>query len=754
MSQQSNQWKGKGYIASVRQSDDKDGGASTEAQLAYLDLQCTAVGMHYVDKSVGEGLTGSLPGKRSDLDALLQRKREKNDFEVIAVQVEDRLTRGGGTHGMWFEHECLRHGISLFFAGDDVPKGPYSSMVRVAKYEAAREVAVNIAKRSTQGQTLSQKTGFFRTPGHTPFGCYRIYFGHDDKARYILRNLTDGRQEQLDPDTQQVISTFGTIGSKSRNRFKKQRNEYSLLIPGDPEQIRVVRIIFYLRYKRGWRGLRIADFLNRNGVLSPRGKSWSQRQVDCIYENEAYTGFLYTGQTYAGRFVRRDRAQGFVVLDRDDCVMATATHFNPVFLPMETWEKSDQPGMHGFLPEDVRMLAIEAQEKIWRHRADPARPKMPKNRYPSSSYLLSNRLVAKQDGEALVGTLSGNRGKQVPYYRHKRGMRGRLRGSVYNHLIPAEPLHTAILDLIGEVLADLPQLRATVIEMITEHRSIVRTERFVSLLQVAEKDDFFNKPALIELQNHIVDERFKDQDYRANQNYVGESVSWQNERVHFVSPKPGDLVTLMDGMIRSHERMNVETVHAVVHAAAIAYGFVFMHPFEDGNGRIHRFLIHNILSRRGFTPAGIMFPVSAVMLKRMDVYDASLEAFSKLLMPLIEYAIDDRGRMTIHNETADYYRYIDLTAQAEALFEFIKETIEVELVEELQFLVNYDNTKQAIKEIVDMPDRLIDLFIRFCLQNHGKLSSRKREEFFAALSDDEVAKMEDAVQKAYRTEQS
>ncbi|HVT90467.1 MAG TPA: hypothetical protein VHD56_16555 [Tepidisphaeraceae bacterium] len=108
--------------------------------------------------------------------------------------------------------------------------------------------------------------------------------------------------------------------------------------------------------------------------------------------------------------------------------------------------------------------------------------------------------------------------------------------------------------------------------------------------------------------------------------------------------------------------------------------------------------------------------------------------------------------MKVQNETADLYRYVDFTPQAEALFEFIRETIEVELVEELRFLVNYDNTKRAIQEIVDMPDRLIDLFIQCCLQNHGKLSKRKHEEFFKMLSDQEVAKMEDAVHQAYQSE--
>ncbi len=53
----------------------------------------------------------------------------------------------------------------------------------------------------------------------------------------------------------------------------------------------------------------------------------------------------------------------------------------------------------------------------------------------------------------------------------------------------------------------------------------------------------------------------------------------------------------MEGLIASHKRMELGGAPAVVHAAVVAYGFVFLHPFEDGNGRIHRFLIHNILAR-------------------------------------------------------------------------------------------------------------------------------------------------------------
>jgi hypothetical protein len=276
-----------------------------------------------------------------------------------------------------------------------------------------------------------------------------------------------------------------------------------------------------------------------------------------------------------------------------------------------------------------------------------------------------------------------------------------------------------------------------------------RAERFVALLQLAETEDFCEKHHLIDLQNRTVDPRFADADYRTSQNYVGETVSFQSERVHYVCPKPDDIHALMAGLLETHDRMDSAGVHPVVHAALIAYGFVFMHPFEDGNGRIHRFLIHNILARSGYTPEGLMFPVSAAMLKNPLDYDASLEAFSRPLLPLVEYTLDEAGRMTVHNETVTWYRFIDMTPQVEALFAFIEKTIDAELTEELNFLISYDRAKAAIQDIVDMPDRQIDLFIRLCLQNNGHISAGKRKSQFAMLTDDEISRLERVVNSAY-----
>jgi hypothetical protein len=152
------------------------------------------------------------------------------------------------------------------------------------------------------------------------------------------------------------------------------------------------------------------------------------------------------------------------------------------------------------------------------------------------------------------------------------------------------------------------------------------------------------------------------------------------------------------------------------------------------------------------TPQGIMFPISAVMLKNPMAYDTSLEAFSKPLLQQIDYHLGDIGQMTIEDETSFLYQYIDMTSQAEALAQFVERTIEEELVEELTFLSNYDKTKKAIQHIIDMPDRLIDLFIQMCLQNNARLSEKKRTAYFDFLTSEELAAIEQAVKDGYSTQ--
>ena len=284
--------------------------------------------------------------------------------------------------------------------------------------------------------------------------------------------------------------------------------------------------------------------------------------------------------------------------------------------------------------------------------------------------------------------------------------------------------------------------------------SASRSERFIAALEMATSQDFCNKDDLIALQNGIVDARFREPDYRTSQNYIGEMISFRDQRVHYVCPGPDDIHSLMRGLIGAHQNMleNASSLPAVVHAAIVAFGFVYLHPFEDGNGRIHRFLIHNILFLKKAVPAGLMFPVSAAMLRKKALYDSALESFSKPLLKLLKYDLNELGEMTVDGNTADFYRYIDMTAQTEALFEFVKITVETELEKELDFLMRYDTARNAVQKIVDMPDQRMDLLLNFCMQNKGSLSAGRRKEHFSFLTDDEVNAIEEVMKSVLRDE--
>lgn len=182
-------------------------------------------------------------------------------------------------------------------------------------------------------------------------------------------------------------------------------------------------------------------------------------------------------------------------------------------------------------------------------------------------------------------------------------------------------------------------------------------------------------------------------------------------------------------------------------AAILSFGFVFLHPFEDGNGRIHRFIIHYVLSKTKFTPENMLFPVSAVMLKNIRKYDEILESFSlPLLMVIDDYDLNDQAILTVLSDTKIHYQYIDYTVFAEYLFACIETTIESDFKEELNFIERYDKTKQAIQTIVDMPDLRIDRAIRCIVENKGTLGEKMKRTYFKELSQEEINAIERIVQ--------
>ena len=284
-----------------------------------------------------------------------------------------------------------------------------------------------------------------------------------------------------------------------------------------------------------------------------------------------------------------------------------------------------------------------------------------------------------------------------------------------------------------------------------EEPSPERIERFVSLLSNAGRIDvgeLLSEHFLVQLQNQIVDPRFAAITFRDFQNYIGQTAANYDEIIHYVCPPPQFLTDLIKGLRTTAIKMH--DVHPIIRAAAVSFGFVFMHPFEDGNGRIHRFLIHDILSRNAFLPAGMIIPVSAHMVTNLNRYDEALEAYSGPLMKIIRYSKNAEQELIVLNpdDIEGYYRFPDLTFQTEYLFKVVETSVSRDLPDELVFLQNYDEAKRLLKQRVDMPDKLIDLFIRVTHQNNGIFPKRKKIHF-QMLEENEIEALQSIFQDVF-----
>ncbi len=270
-----------------------------------------------------------------------------------------------------------------------------------------------------------------------------------------------------------------------------------------------------------------------------------------------------------------------------------------------------------------------------------------------------------------------------------------------------------------------------------------RTERWAYAIGQAGKNPL-SHDEFLRLQEIIIsDFRFIHFGYRNEGGFIGEHERTTGIPIpDHISARPQDLFSLMNGLIEVNQLLKESGMDPILAATIIAFGFVFIHPFEDGNGRIHRYLIHHVLAEKIFNPPNIIFPISAVILDHITEYRETLESFSRPRLQFISWRPTEKNNVEVINDTINLYRYFDATKQAEYLYACIEETIEKTLPEEVDYLEKHEKMKLFVKNYIDMPDRLIDLLIRFLNQENGVISQRARRKEFNSLTEDEIETLE------------
>lgn len=277
-----------------------------------------------------------------------------------------------------------------------------------------------------------------------------------------------------------------------------------------------------------------------------------------------------------------------------------------------------------------------------------------------------------------------------------------------------------------------------------EQPSTDRAARWAQAIETAGSRDLTTEE-LDRLQQVLIpDSRFVELGLRQDGGFVGNRDRATREPIpEHVGARAKDLSDLLAGIVAYEQRALAGEIDPVVVAAAISFGFVYVHPYVDGNGRLHRWLIHHTLAEGGYNPPGVVFPISAVLLRLLAAYSEVLRSYSQPLLEFIDWRPTTSGNVEVLNETADYYRFFDATPHAEFLYRCVNETVQRDLPDEVGYLEAYDRFGREVQTIVDLPERTVELLVRFLEQGDGKLSKRAREREFERLEEDERERIEE-----------
>lgn len=271
-----------------------------------------------------------------------------------------------------------------------------------------------------------------------------------------------------------------------------------------------------------------------------------------------------------------------------------------------------------------------------------------------------------------------------------------------------------------------------------------RIQRFAAVMEqrTGRSADPLNPTELEGLQREILGPNALHYGLRRSPVFVGETARLGEERVHYIGPHWDDVPSILAGLQELLKR--TAGLSSVARAALVSFGFVYLHPMIDGNGRISRFLINDVLRRDNALPTPYIVPVSTV-LQRPDLrplsYDGALELFSRPLMQQYQsqwhFGAEQQGQDGVtynlqfegYQDALHAWRYPDLTRHVSFLADALDLTIEQEMRSEAQYLQRHGAARARLKTIVEGPDSALDRIIRSVRESRGTITGKLRVEY-------------------------
>ena len=325
-----------------------------------------------------DAISGVFADGRAAFKEMIRIAQDKKcPFNTILVWDVKRFSRGDGDEAGYYRYLLKKHGIEVIYTSEGLRGDDADDLILGTKQWLARQESKDTSKDSIRGM-LSRITKGLSSSGH-PYACYRQIV---DKNGNVLQVCKRGEKRRATSE------------------------DYTRLAPGDEKELEIVRRIFDSYANKGMGYRLIARMLNKEGIISPRGKKWGVCAIDFILSNQIYLGNLVYNKTTKAKFhtiIRTDK--GF------------EAHYRGKMARVKTERHRDKT--QWLIVEKIFEPPIISQElfdKVQRLRVERRTNKSFSGKTTISNFLWSGVTRCVHCGKAMYGMYSKTKYGRNAYY--------------------------------------------------------------------------------------------------------------------------------------------------------------------------------------------------------------------------------------------------------------------------------------------------------------------------------------------------